>query len=421
MEWDVDSLFCHDLQTVPRPGIGTVLVTGASGYIGGRLVPELLVRGYDVRAMLRGPIREYSDLYPGVKTVVADALNIGSLRHALHGVDTAFYLIHSLLLGSSRFRAADLQAAANFRAVATECGVRRIIYLGGLGRARENLSPHLKSRLEVATVLSLGHVPVTILRASEVIGSGSASYEILFHLVKNLPVFLMPPWARTRSQPISIRDVIQYLVGCLETEETADQSYDIGGPDIVSHRRMLMMLAQVRGKKRFFLNMPFSFLKTYAYLTSLLTPVPGPITLCLMEGVRDEVVCRDDRIRQIIPFETIPYKEAVLRAMTMEDRDRIRTRWSDSYPPAHELAIKLEEIQPEPNYTASYSLYSKKTAASLFRSICRIGGKDGWFHSNWMWWLRGMFDRMLMGVGSQRGRRSSSSLLINDAIDFWRV
>jgi len=421
MEWDEDGLFCDDLKTVPKSAPGTVLVTGAGGYIGGRLVPELLARGYPVRAMLRAPMREYADTYPGVKTVVADALNVGALRHALHDVDTAFYLIHSLLLGAREFRAADLQAAANFRTVAAECGVRRIIYLGGLGEVRRNLSAHLKSRLEVARVLRLGSVPVTILRAAEIIGSGSASYEIIYHLVKNLPLFLMPPWARTRTQPISIRDVVKYLVGCLETEETSGQSYDIGGPDIVSHRRMLMMLAKVRGKRRLFLNIPFSFLKTYAYLTSLLTPVPGPITLCLMESVKDEMVCGDDRIRQAVPFETVPYAEAVLRAMTVEDRDRIRTRWSDSYPPAHELAIKLEELQPAPNYTASYSLHSRKGTAALFRSICRIGGKDGWFHSNWMWWLRGKIDRLLMGVGSQRGRRSSSNLRINDVIDFWRV
>lgn len=413
-------LFCQDLPSRPRSDMGKILVTGASGYIGGRLVPELLARGYRLRVMVRAPSPVYRDLWPDVEVVAADALNVDQLRKALEGIDTAYYLIHSLLLGKKDFAAADIQAAVNFRIAGEENRIKRIIYLGGLGDRQSKLSPHLQSRMQVAEELKKGMAPVTVLRAAIIIGSGSASYEIIQHLVKRLPLILIPRWATTRCQPIGIRDVIKYLVGVLEIPETAGKSLDIGGKDILSYYEMLKTRAELLNKKRFFIPF-FSYLPLYAYIGGLITPTPAPITRSLMEGLKNEVICQNDTIRQYLPFEPLSYREAIIRAMDREEQDRIYTRWSDAYPPAHVLALKLDELKGGPRYTNTYSLHTPKEAASLLKCICMIGGKEGWFSNNWIWRLRGMIDKLLMGVGTARGRKSQTHLRINDVIDYWRV
>jgi hypothetical protein len=218
-----------------------------------------------------------------------------------------------------------------------------------------------------------------------------------------------------------IRDVIKYLVGALETPETAGRDFDIGGPDILTYEQMLKIPARLLNKKTPFISTSFSYIRFYSYLASLLTPVPYPITQCLMEGLKNQVVVRDDAIRRMIPFQPLSYEEAIIRAMTREEQDRVHTRWSDAYPPAHELALKLHEINRETTYRACYYRLTSKNSSALFQSICRIGGKEGWFHSNRMWRLWGMVDRMLPGVGTPRGRKSQSQLKINDVLDFWRV
>jgi len=410
-----------DTPSPPRHDIGTVLVTGATGYIGGRLVPELLGRGYKVRAMVRAASPEHADRWPGAEIVVADALDKDSLAAAMAGTDVAFYLIHSLLLGPKQFEAADIKAAENFAEVAQAQGLRRIIYLGGLGDVRSHLSRHLRSRAQVAETLMGGAVPTTVLRAAVVVGSGSASYELMKYIVQNLPVVFVPFWIRTRCQPISISDVVGYLVGCLEAEETTGNSYDIGGPEILTYDQMLKTLADLLGKKRVFVRVPISSAGFFSYAASLLTPVPHSIARGLIEGMVNDVVCQNDTIRRIVPFQTRPFRESIVQALSREEQDRVRTRWSDAYPPAHELALKLRELDPGPGYVSSYSLSTGKPAESLYRSICSIGGEEGWFNNNWMWRLRGWVDRVLMGVGTARGRRSYSHLRVNDVVDFWRV
>jgi uncharacterized protein YbjT (DUF2867 family) len=414
-------LFCHDLPSRPKPEIGNILVTGATGYVGGRLVPELLARGYQVRVMVRAASPEQEERWPDAQTVVADALELKSLKKALGGIHTAYYLIHSLRLGRQKFETAEFQAAVNFREVAEETGVKRIIYLGGLGDICTSLSAHLRSRTQVAEILKQGKVPATVLRAAIVIGSGSASYELIKHLAERFPILLIPHWARTECQPISIRDVIKYLVGVLEVPETAGKTFDIGGADILTYEMMLKILADLLGKTTVFVHSPISGVAPYVYLANLFTPVPSPIISCLLEGIKDRVVCLNADIERFLAFQRLTYKEAIVRAMTREEQDNVHTRWSDAYPPAHELAIKLHELSPPPRYTSSYSLHTEKNASSLFNSICKIGGTEGWFYNNWLWRLRGAIDRILMGVGSSRGRRSSCSLRINDVIDFWRV
>ena len=414
-------LYCKDLPSKPDTSVGTVLVTGGTGYIGGRLIPELLARGYRVRVMVRGYSPEHAERWPTAEVVVADAGDVDVLSAALKGVHTAYYLIHALLRGPKEFEAMDLVNARNFRLAAEKNDVSRIIYLGGLGDVRTYLSPHLRSRARVAEELGSGSIPATVLRAAVIIGSGSASYEIIQHLVRRLPVLMIPRWGHTKCQPVSIRDVIKYLVGVLEKPETAGQSFDIGGQDVLTYEAMLKILADVLGKKRLFLWSPFSRMGFYAYLTSLITPVPVPITRSLMEGLLNDVVCQDSRIAAILPFKMLTYREAIVRALSREDQDVVYTRWSDAYPPAHELAIKLHELTAVPRYTALHSLKTFTSGEKLFRSVCRIGGKEGWFHGNWMWRMRGMMDKLLMGVGTSRGRRRKSTLRVNDVIDFWRV
>ncbi|MHB1459511.1 MAG: SDR family oxidoreductase, partial [Armatimonadota bacterium] len=358
---------------------------------------------------------------PEAEIVIGDALDIDSLTSALEGVHTAYYLIHSLLGGHKRFEQMDIQAAENFRKASDRNKLSRIIYLGALGDVQHALSKHLRSRQEVCIELMRGNAAVTALRAAIIVGSGSASFEVMEHLVRRLPIIPLPSWSETKCQPIAIRNVIAYLVGVIESPATAGISYDIGGPDILNYREMLRVFADVLGLRRLFIRMPVHGLIIYSYFISLVTPVARSIIFSLFESAANTVVCQNNDIHDIVSIKLLPYREAVLRALSREDQDRIHTRWSDAYPPAHELAIKLDEMDKRKLYIKSASLKTKKSAASLYNSFCSVGGKEGWFNTNWLWKLRGALDKILMGVGSARGRRHSTLLQINDVVDFWRV
>ena len=417
----IDELYCTDLPTKPEPEIGKILVTGATGYIGGRLVPELIARGYKVRILVRKSSPELIKRWPGVEVFVGDALIPDDILKAMDGIHTAYYLIHSLLLGKKEFEIIDIQVAANFRNAAERQNIKRIIYLGGLGDTNTKLSSHLENRIKVAQELSNGIIPVTVLRAGMIIGSGSASFEILKNLVVNTPVFFIPKWAKTRSQPISIRGVIKYLVGLMEIEETTGKNFDIGGNEIFTYDEMLRALADLLGKKRYFFPGLITNTSFYGYFASLLTPVPAPITKALIAGCKNEVLCKNNEIKKYLDIKLLSFKEASLRALSSEEKDKISTRWSDAYPPVHNIALKLHELNYSPKYSRSYILLTHKDPAAIFSSFCKVGGKNGWFNNNWIWRIRGAVDRILMGVGTARGRRSGTTLRVDDVIDFWRV
>jgi uncharacterized protein YbjT (DUF2867 family) len=422
MNWINDIHFCSDLETNPSPDIGTILVTGATGYIGGRLVPELIARGYHVRVMVRKLSPEQRQLWPDVEIVEADALNLDQLIPALQGIHTAYYLIHSMLMGPGQFEKAETIAAINFRIAAEKASVKRIIYLGGLGDVTTPLSKHLRSRMRVAEELKNGNiVPVTILRAAVIIGSGSASFEILDHLVRKVSLIVLPSTANSKCQPISIRDVIKYLVGVLEVEATSGKSFDIGGDKVYTYREMLMVYAKMLNRRILFISSPFAVINLFSYITSLLTPVPAPIVLCLMKSLKHDVIVQNNTIKEYLNFPNVEYKVALVRAINREEQDKLSTRWSDAYPPSYDLAIKLGEVDPTQLYTNRYSILTQKSSSRLFEAICTIGGKKGWFNSNYLWKARGFIDKLLMGVGTERGRKAKNTLQINDVLDFWRV
>ncbi len=308
--------YCIDLPTVPATE-NKILVTGASGFIGGELIPELIARGYKLRIMVRSNVAMYRERWPSVEVVVADVLDYSQLKEALEGIDCAYYLIHSLH-SASRFQELDALAARNFRQAAEENHLKRIIYLGSLGDPESQLSDHIRSRIKVAEELQKGNIPVTFLRAAVIIGSGSASYQIIHHLVRNCPVFLFPVWAKSKCQPIAIRDVIRYLVGCIENKETSGKVLDIGGQDILTYRDMIKIEAQIIRKKRLFLNSGFSTMSIYIRMINALTPVDHDLIKVLLESCTNDVLCLNTDIKNMIPYEPLCYREALVNALPIE-------------------------------------------------------------------------------------------------------
>lgn len=291
-----------------------VLVTGASGFIGRRLVSALVAAEVSVRCLVRRPIE-----FPGgVETVLGDLLEPLTLPPALAGVHTVYYLVHSMAGGRAEFAHRDREAAENLRRAAEQAGVRRVIYLGGLGETGAGLSGHLASRLEVAGILQSGSYATTFLRAAIIFGAGGASFEMIRALVQNLPVMITPRWVSTRCQPIAVGDVIRYLVGCLFHEATAGETFDIGGPEILSYREMMERLAALTGRRLAIVPVPVLTPRLSSYWVGLITPVKPSIAIPLIEGLANEVVCRESRIRELIPFPLTPFDEAVAQALKEE-------------------------------------------------------------------------------------------------------
>ncbi|QEM66824.1 NAD-dependent epimerase/dehydratase family protein [Geobacter sp. FeAm09] len=294
-----------------------VLITGATGFIGRRLSRSLLERGCNVRCMVRGAVAGIPD---AAEVVRADMLAPSSLARALEGIDSVYYLVHSMAGGRAGFERRDREAAGNFVRAADKAGVRRVIYLGGLGETGDTLSEHLKSRREVAGILASGHFAMTFLRAAVIIGAGGASFEMVRALVNRLPVMITPRWVSTRCQPIAVDDVIAYLGGCLADERTAGRTFDIGGPEVLTYREMMERFARMAGRTIHILPVPVLTPKLSSYWVGLITPVPPSVSMPLIEGLGNEVVCREDAIRELIPLPLTSYDEAVRRALAENKR-----------------------------------------------------------------------------------------------------
>jgi uncharacterized protein YbjT (DUF2867 family) len=405
-----------------------VLVTGATGYVGGRLIPALLESGYRVRAMARNSeklnARPWAS-HPRVETVQGDAFDVSSLKEAAAGCRWAFYLIHSMIAQKDAYAKADRRAANNMVKASADAGVERIVYLGGLaGENRKPLSRHLKSRTEVARILQSGPVPTTVLRAPMILGSGSASFEIMRYLVERLPVMTTPRWVQSLNQPIAIRNVVTYLVGCLQHDETSGQTYDIGGPDVITYREVLDIYAEEAGlPKRLIIPLPVLTPTLSALWIHLVSPVPKSIALPLTQGLTSDAVCSDKRIQTIIPQQLLSSREAIHLALDRVQQEKVDTCWMD----AGNLAEPEWAFCGDAEWAGGtimrcgYRVRLKAKPDDVWQAVRRIGGKNGWYFGNFLWKLRGVMDRLMGGVGLRRGRRHPTDIGVGDVLDFWRV
>lgn len=405
------------------------LVTGASGYVGGRLVPELLAAGHTVRCMARSPEKLRDHPWADqVEVVRGDVTEPESVRAALEGVEVAYYLVHALGSGQG-FERADSRAAYTFGQACRTTGVRRIVYLGGLtprGVPEEELSPHLRSRAEVGEILLESGVPTAVLRAAVVIGSGSASFEMLRYLTERLPVMITPSWLRTRVQPIAVRDVLRYLTGCAQLPPEVSRTFDIGGPDILTYRDMMQRYAAVAQlPRRLILPVPVLTPGLSSHWVGLVTPVPSSIARPLAESLRHEVVCAESDITGVVPTPggLLGLDESFRLALRRIKEAKVATRWSSAALPG----APSDPLPTDPSWSGG-SLYTDRrqraVAASpeaLWRVVEGIGGENGWYSFPLAWAVRGWLDRLFGGVGLRRGRRDAHHLRTGDSLDFWRV
>ena len=405
-----------------------ILVTGATGYVGGRLIPRLLAAGYPVRAVGRSLPKMACRPWAAserVELVQGDVLDPASLIAAGKGCGAAYYLVHSMIAQKSSYAQMDRRSALNMRAAAEACGWRHIIYLGGLGDIRHpQLSDHLASRHEVGEILQSGKSPATVLRAAMILGSGSASFEILRYLVERLPVMITPRWVQNPTQPIAIENVLGYLVGCLQNESTRGGTFDIGGPDILNYADLIRIYAKEAGlPARRVIPVPLLTPNLSARWIHLITPVPAAIALPLTEGLSVPTTCAEHHIRELVPQQLIGCRQAIRRALDQVLEKQVETCWSDAghLQPPEWAACGDAEYAGGTIAACAFRMRLKAPAASIWSTVVAIGGENGYYFGNWLWWLRGLLDRWTGGVGMRRGRRHPTLLQTGDALDFWRV
>jgi uncharacterized protein YbjT (DUF2867 family) len=390
----------------PAAASRQIALTGATGYIGGRLAPRLLAAGHRVRCLVRDVRkldgRPWRD-DPGLEVVACDFMDPQALSEALAGCEVAYYLIHSMESAGGGFASLDQRLAEGFGAACRAAGVARIVYLGGLGELGEDLSPHLRSRREVEESLGHAGVPVTTFRAAMIVGAGSASFEILRYLVERLPVMITPRWVRTPSQPIAIDNVLHDLVACLDEEATTGRAFDVGGPDVLDYRALMRLTATAMGlPRRWIIPVPVLTPRLSSLWIHLVTPVSARIARPLAEGLRNPTVCRDDEIDRLLPQRLLPMAEAIGLAVGAA----AETRWSDA-----------GAVPGDPDWAGGTELVDRRTteiAATperVFAAVCRVGGGNGWYGGDLLWRLRGVIDKLVGGPGLRRGRRDRHELV----------
>lgn len=398
----------------------TVAVTGATGYVGGRLVPALLDSGYRVRCLVREPRK--LDARPwrhhsNVEVIAVDVADTAAVTEALRGCQAAYYLVHSMVASGGTYADRDRELAASFAAATRAAGLSRILYLGGLGEMGPDLSEHLRSRRQVEQVLASCGVPVTTFRAAMIIGAGSASFEILRYLVERLPIMVTPKWVTTECQPVAIADVLHWLVRCLEVPATAGKTLEIGGPDVMPYRELMRIMAEELGlRRRIILPVPVLTPRLSSLWINLVTPVSYRIARPLAEGLKNRVVVTDDTTQRLMPHEALGVREAIHRAKVKIDRHAVETHWSVAGPVPGDPAWAGGTV-----FTDKRVVDIETDPASVYAAVCRIGGGNGWYAGDVLWRLRGWLDKLVGGPGLRRGRRHPEMVEFGEALDFWRV
>jgi uncharacterized protein YbjT (DUF2867 family) len=399
-----------------------ILVTGATGYIGGRLVPRLLEAGHQVRCFVRDPGRLRGFAWAEqIEISEGDALEAASLVKAMQGITTAYYLIHGMQ-GGRADAGRDLRAASNFASAAEIAGIQRIIYFGELVDPTDNLSPYLRSRHETGHILRLGRVPVTEFRAGMVVGSGSALFEMVRYTAERQPVFICPKWFFSMAQPIAIRNVLDYLIAALKSPDSSGKLVEIGGATRLTYAQMLLAYARERGFKRLLIRSPFYTPRLSAYWVHMLTPMHWRVLLPLIQGLHSQAVVRDDLARTLFPeIQPLDFQTALHLALGRVSSDDVETSWSDA------LVVSQGDIRPVMLTTTDGMMLERRhmlldlPPAPVFCAYTGLGGERGWLYLNWTWEIRGWIDKLVGGVGLRRGRRHPDDIRVGEALDFWRV
>ena len=399
-----------------------ILVTGATGYVGGRLVPRLLQAGYRVRCLVRDPRRlEGFPWAKQVEVIGGDAIEPDSLDRALEGVSAAYYLIHGMKVGRINAQR-DLDVARNFAAAAGRANIQRIIYLGELVDPTARLSPYLRSRHETGSLLRHSQVPVTEFRAGMIVGSGSILFEMIRYLSEREPLMVCPAWFFSQAQPIAIRDVLSYLLSALDTPDSVGRVIEIGGADRLTYADMLLGYARERGLKRLLIRTPVYAPLLSAYWIHMVTPIHWRVALPLIEGLRDDLIVRDDDAKTLFPqIKPLDFQTAVHLAIGRLQRDNVETSWADALVTSMGDGRPYELAVEQGMYIERRHMLVDVDPGNLFRAYSGIGGTRGWLYMDWSWDIRGWLDKLVGGVGLRRGRRHPDEIRPGEALDFWRV
>jgi len=399
-----------------------ILLTGATGYIGRRLLPSLVQNGHHVICCVRDPKRfnPPKSVLPNIEVVKVDLLDVNSLGNIPEEIDAAYYLVHSMS-GNSDFENLELQCALNFKERLNQTQVGQVIYLSGITN-EDKLSKHLDSRKQVEEALKSPNYNSTTLRAGIIIGSGSASFEIIRDLVEKLPIMITPKWLNTKCQPIGISDVLQMLQKTLFCEATYNQAFDIGGADVLTYKEMLLIYADSRNLKRRIYTLPIMTPRLSSYWLYFVTSTSYKLAIALVDSMKVEVVCRDSRITEILEIEPISYKQALKKAFEKIDSNQIVSSWKDALISGGQN-FNISEFIDVPTFGCFKDVRKRKIAnrETTIDRIWGIGGKNGWYHANFLWRIRGYLDKLVGGVGLRRGRTNENTLNAGDALDFWRV
>ena len=400
-----------------------ILLTGVTGYIAQRLLPVLLENGHEVICCVRDKNRfnRTNYLTANIKIIEADFLKKESLKVIPEDIDVAYYLIHSMSTQSGDFESMEEKCATNFKERIEQTNAKQVIYLSGISNAAD-LSKHLSSRKNVETVLSDAEFALTTLKAGIIVGSGSASFEIIRDLVEKLPIMITPRWLKTKCQPIAIRNVVEFLIGVIGKEETYNKSYDIGGPDILSYKEMLLRFAKIRGLKRRIIIVPVMTPKLSSYWLYFVTSTSYSLAKNLVNSMKIEVICKPNNLAELLGIKYIDYDTSIKLAFDKIEQNQVLSSWKDAQT-SNLFSVgftKFIEVPVNGCFKDTRSVQLENSADSIDR-IWSIGGKTGWYYGNWLWKIRGFMDQMVGGVGMRRGRRNQREIVPGDALDFWRV